>query len=101
MIKDYLAHKDGLREQTLKEHSENTALLCQKNASYLHPQIAYNTGLAHDIGKLQSDFQDKLNGKNISVDHSTVGAKFVFELNPKNPKSNDSLCCCRASRRIA
>ncbi len=85
MIKDYLAHKDGLREQTLKEHSENTALLCQKNASYLHPQIAYNAALVHDIGKLQSDFQDKLNGKNISVDHSTVGAKFVFELNPKNP----------------
>lgn len=32
-------------------------------------------GLLHDIGKYSAEFQGKLNGKKIRVDHSTAGAK--------------------------
>lgn len=81
----FLAHKDGIREQTLKEHLENAALICSENLRSIDKSVTYLTGLLHDIGKYQKDFQDKLKGKVINVDHSTVGAKYIFEQNPELP----------------
>lgn len=80
-----LAHKDGLREQTLVEHSENTAILCSGGLMNIDKKITYATGLLHDLGKYQQDFQDKLNGKIINVDHSTVGAKYILTNSRHNP----------------
>lgn len=63
--------------QTVKEHSVNTAILCRKFAVVPLKEIAYVTGLLHDVGKYQKTFQKRINGRNIHVEHSTCGAVAV------------------------
>ena len=66
--------------QTIKEHSENTAELCR---SYSVPELKdfmYALGLNHDVGKYQGSFSRRINGENISVEHSTCGAIAAEEL---------------------
>lgn len=81
---NYYAHtKEGIDEsqwQPLIEHLQNTARL----ASQFGPneeisQLAYIAGLIHDIGKYSQEFQCRLRGKKIRVDHSTAGAKELIE----------------------
>ena len=70
----YLAHKDGERLQTIKEHSENTAKLSASFAIKSLIEIAYNIGLLHDIGKYQPSFQKRINGIDIRCPHALCGA---------------------------
>lgn len=73
----YIAHltKDG-SEQLLKDHLEGTACLAEKFAgSFGYPKIGYLSGKLHDIGKYSSEFQERIRGKKIFVDHSTAGAQ--------------------------
>lgn len=76
MGKLYKAHIDEVtgRVQTVKEHSENTALFCEDFAVPELKEIMYVMGLLHDIGKYQVSFQERINGKNISIEHSICGA---------------------------
>lgn len=83
---NFYAHtKDGAPWQLLKDHLSNVSALCRENSFYIDREITSKTGLLHDVGKYQKDFQSKLEGKNIFVDHSTAGAKIAFEQNPGNP----------------
>ncbi len=74
----YLAHisEDGTREQTVLEHLNGTAELA---AEFARPfggeEQARFAGMIHDIGKYSVDFQKRLHGSNIHVDHSTAGAQ--------------------------
>lgn len=68
--------------QTVKEHSENTANLCRQFAIPELKNVLYTTGLLHDIGKFQEDFQRRIDGENIKVEHSTCGAIAARELYP-------------------
>ena len=68
--------------QTVKEHSENTADLCRQFAVPILKNFTYNVGLLHDIGKFQEDFQRRIDGENIKVEHSTCGALVAKELYP-------------------
>jgi CRISPR-associated endonuclease/helicase Cas3 len=36
-------------------------------------------GLYHDLGKYSAEFQRRIRGADVSVDHSTAGAKVVFD----------------------
>ena len=70
-----IAHKNENGEQTVKEHLENVAKLAAEFcADYQIPNIdvkkyAYETGLAHDIGKYSDKFQKKIKEElQISVD---------------------------------
>ena len=59
--KEYIAHKKDTDEkiQTIKEHSDNTAKLCEQ---YIIPElgnIGYVLGKTHDIGKYQQGFQER------------------------------------------
>lgn len=79
----YIAHKskDG-RKQPLIEHLTNVAKLSSQFAkSFNAENIAYEIGLYHDIGKYSDEFQKRINGSNIKVDHSTPGAKEVANFN--------------------
>ena len=78
----YLAHIDGEREQTVKEHLMGTAMLAEKFAAkFGNGDWGYCCGLLHDIGKYSVEFQNKIrNNMNIRVDHSTAGAKLCKEL---------------------
>ena len=81
MGEKYLAHIDGEREQTLKEHLEGTAKLAGKFAkAFGNEDWGYTCGMLHDIGKYSNEFQKKIieNG-NQRVDHSTAGAQLCRE----------------------
>lgn len=67
--------------QPLKEHLINVATCSRDFADEFNAgNLAYSTGLFHDIGKYSHEFQRRLEGKNIRVDHSTAGAKEVRKL---------------------
>ncbi|MCI5903241.1 MAG: CRISPR-associated helicase Cas3' [Blautia sp.] len=68
--------------QTVKEHSENVAVLCRQFAVTALKKVLYNVGLLHDIGKFQESFQRLIDGKSIKVEHSTCGALVAKELYP-------------------
>ncbi len=72
----YIAHRNVFTgaKQTVKEHCENTAALCREYAVPELKEIAFAAGLLHDVGKYQYSFQERINGTNIRVEHSTCGA---------------------------
>ena len=72
----YKAHKNEKtgEVQTIKQHDENVAELACSFAIPVMKKIVYAGGILHDIGKYQIDFQYKLDGKSIAVEHSTCGA---------------------------
>lgn len=60
--------------QTVREHSEGTARLCEEFAVHPLKPIAAAMGMTHDAGKFQSAFQRRINNENIRVEHSPCGA---------------------------
>lgn len=77
--KRYFAHtvdgKDENEWQTLKSHAENVARqVFDFSKTWCSEEYAKNLGLLHDIGKYQDDFQRRLHGENIQVEHSICGA---------------------------
>lgn len=67
--------------QLLVNHCKNTATLAKNFADKFNGgEFAYILGLMHDIGKFSDEFQQKLRGKNLRVDHSTAGAKEVYNI---------------------
>lgn len=88
MSDEYLAHIAGDREQTLREHSVNTAKYaadCLKAVGMY--ECAYLAGLIHDMGKSKSDFlkylrkmsEDPKSIKRGSVNHSFAGVRYILE----------------------
>lgn len=72
--------------QTLSDHLEHVAVRAELFSRNFWPQVphfaselAMIAGLLHDAGKCSSQFQRRLEGKNIHVDHSTAGAKIAVE----------------------
>ena len=73
-MEKFLAHISGDREQTILDHLEGTARLCQGFAEKFEAgEQGRQIGLAHDIGKCSQGFQDRLRGGK-RVDHATAGA---------------------------
>lgn len=72
----YKAHINEItgETQSVKEHCESTARLCSSYAIAPLKSIAEVCGLLHDVGKYQINFQRRINGENIKVEHSTCGA---------------------------
>lgn len=77
-----VAHINGDKEQSIKSHLEQvarwTSIFCE-DYSFSDTDIqkyAFQTGMAHDIGKYSDKFQRKIReDPNISVDHSTAGVR--------------------------
>lgn len=72
----YKAHinEKTKKVQSVKEHCLATAQLASEYSVPLFKQIVYAIGLLHDIGKYQPSFQERIDGKNIMVEHSGCGA---------------------------
>jgi len=61
--------------QLLKNHLNNTAYLAARFAkAFSSEEWGRLAGLWHDLGKYQQEFQDKLKGLAVSVEHSGAGA---------------------------
>src|SRR5690606_29622574 len=81
----YFAHSGILHDksdwQSLREHLQAVAKLAAELAEHLGlEKAAYTAGLFHDLGKYNPDFQLRLEGQNIRVDHSTAGAAVLTKL---------------------
>ena len=101
MESKFIAHineKDG-SVQTVLEHSLNTAELCKQFATPEFQEIAYIAGLAHDLGKWEEDFQKRMRGDSVSVEHSIDGAIEVNKLLPY--PIGKLLAYCIAGHRMA
>jgi len=62
--------------QLLENHLANVAKISQQFANDFNAgELAYTSGLLHDLGKYSLEFQRRLEGANITVDHSTAGAQ--------------------------
>lgn len=80
MDRIYYAHSttssDKESWQILKDHLENVAKSTAGFAEdFYSGQFGYAAGILHDIGKYSQDFQRRLDGASIRVDHSTAGAR--------------------------
>lgn len=76
----YIGHTNEIgEEQPLCKHLQNTAVLASDNCIDEFKEFCFQIGLLHDIGKYGDDFQRRINGANISVDHSTRGAKAAID----------------------
>ena len=70
--------------QGLKEHLQNVAGIASEFArDFSAGDLAYAGGLLHDIGKYSPEFQRRLEGASIRVDHSTAGAREARTLYPR------------------
>jgi CRISPR-associated endonuclease/helicase Cas3 len=91
--KAFYAHsKEGIdkREwQRLIDHLNNTAALASDMGSDAGiSDLARTVGMLHDLGKYSREFQQRLEGKKIRVDHATAGAKELtqrFKGKPQEP----------------
>ncbi|KAA6404664.1 CRISPR-associated helicase Cas3' [Candidatus Tokpelaia sp.] len=67
--------------QSLSDHLRQTAELAGKSGDKIGlGAVARLAGLLHDLGKYNADFQNKLAGEAVAVNHSTAGAKIVEEI---------------------
>ena len=81
----YYAHSmEGAGEdrwQLLKNHLEGTGQLAARFAKGFGASLfAQAAGLLHDIGKYSEEFQKRLKGSPLTVDHSTAGAQEAVRL---------------------
>jgi len=80
----YYAHS-GKREdlsdgQTLLDHLSTVSEIAVQNAKWFGAkELAKYAGLLHDLGKYCPEFQKRLQGGKIRVDHATAGAKIAAE----------------------
>src|SRR5271157_196310 len=62
--------------QFLRVHLNNVAKISSEFADvFKASEFAYAGGLLHDLGKYSPEFQKRLEGVNIPVDHATAGAR--------------------------
>ena len=79
----YLAHisEDKQREQSIKSHLEETALLAKEFAEeFGYGEWGYFCGMLHDIGKYSTKFQGRIMGSGEKADHATAGAQLCLRL---------------------
>lgn len=84
MKKEYIAHINEYTDaiQTVQQHSFQTAVLCREYAIPAFKDFLYVVGLLHDIGKYMDEFQKRIRGAQIRVEHSMCGAIVAGELFP-------------------
>ena len=76
----YYAHSlPGVPEeewQLLLDHLKNTAEIAESYTERFGAHCwGYLAGILHDIGKYSTEFQRRICGENLRVDHSTAGAR--------------------------
>lgn len=74
--------------QGLKDHLVGVAKLAAEMGGPVGlERAAYVAGLFHDLGKYDPDFQRRLEGADISVEHSTAGAQILKQITSGEDKA--------------
>ena len=83
----YAAHisKDG-KVQTIKEHSEQTAEKASDFSIEETKSLCRAEGMFHDIGKYQPSFGRRIQGDDVSVEHSVCGAIEAVNIYGETPE---------------
>lgn len=82
--------------QTLESHLKDVGELAADKASHFNGQdLARIAGLLHDLGKYTEEFQQRLRGSKVKVDHSTHGALVAIQ-HCQNPVLGLLLAYCIA-----
>lgn len=78
----YYAHTSDKKPwQTMSEHLNSTAMMTAEFSSAFNAgEWGYCCGLFHDLGKYSHEFQKKLTGSPIKVDHSSAGGQEACKL---------------------
>ena len=96
----FLGHRNAENnaEQTLKAHLMNVSKLAEKFSSEFGENDAGKmSGLYHDIGKYSIEFQKYISNESKNrVDHSTAGARELFNTNSRF-NLTAAFLYCRAS----
>jgi CRISPR-associated endonuclease/helicase Cas3 len=75
-----LEGEPGPHRQGLEEHPLGVARLAARFAEAFHSESrGFCAGLWHDLGKYQIEFQARLLGSRVLVEHSGAGAALAFE----------------------
>ena len=92
---EYISHirESDKKEQTVSEHSNNVAKIASEFGQVIQmPHTAWLQGILHDAGKLCNDFSEYIHGesdaKRGEIDHSYMGAKYLFALSQILCKKN-------------
>lgn len=85
MSKEYYAHslegRASSEWQPLDEHLKNVAEIARSFAEAFNASDwGYLVGLWHDVGKYHCEFQKRIRGESVAVEHSGVGARLAFDL---------------------
>ena len=92
---EYISHirEWDKKEQTVSEHSNNVAKIASEFGQAVQmSHTAWLQGILHDAGKLCTDFTEYIRGKSDAkrgeIDHSYMGAKYLFALSQILCKKN-------------
>lgn len=92
---EYISHirEWDKKEQTVSEHSNNVAKIASEFGQAVQmSHTAWLQGILHDAGKLCNDFSEYIHGKSDAkrgeIDHSYMGAKYLFALSQILCKKN-------------
>jgi len=81
MNNEYLAHKKDTKEQTINEHLYKTSDYAKKYSKKINlGKCGEIIGLIHDLGKYSDEFQARILYDAEKTDHSTFGAKYLYQL---------------------
>ena len=81
----YIAHirEEDKAKQSLMDHLYGTADLAGAfGEAFNNREYAYLCGLLHDLGKYSKEFQKRLLNNGPRCDHSSAGAKFIYNYKP-------------------
>lgn len=92
---EYISHirESNKKEQTVSEHCNNVAKIASEFGQAVQmSNTAWLQGILHDAGKLCNDFSEYIHGKSDAkrgeIDHSYMGAKYLFALSQILCKKN-------------
>jgi len=92
-LQQVYAHKktvdNNIIYQSLLDHLLGTAKIAEACCYNIVNNWGYIVGLYHDVGKATKEFQDRLINEQGHVDHSTIGAQYVYNLYKDHPEVGD------------
>lgn len=99
LVKCYAHSREDGQFQLLKDHLDGVATRCAQYADVFGAgYLGYLSGTLHDIGKYSREFQRRIRGNTLRVDHSTAGAQWIVDPHTvHDADSIDTKDCCQAA----